>query len=141
MASRIFSRRLQIFRQSSTAAPSLPSSSSILLQRRLRSAEADAIESNIDPPSAAAKPDQLSPLFTVFEDLIHGMIVQRCEPAWLPFVPGSSFWVPPRPQSGTFVRAVEKFSEVTHSLSDEETMALTTMRGWPSSAFFLHGKS
>uniref|UniRef100_A0A7N0T8Z1 Uncharacterized protein n=1 Tax=Kalanchoe fedtschenkoi TaxID=63787 RepID=A0A7N0T8Z1_KALFE len=135
MASRVF------FLRQSTAAPNASSSSSsILLQRRRHSAKAGSTEPSQDPPSAPAKPDQLSPVLTVFEDLIHGMIVRRCQPAWLPFVPGSSFWVPPRPQSGTFAKAIEKLSQVTHSLSDDETMALTTMRGWPSSAFFLQGK-
>ncbi|CAM8923279.1 hypothetical protein QQ045_023253 [Rhodiola kirilowii] len=139
MASRILSRRLLPLLRRSTAAtsPSSASSSFVLLQRNYFSAKADSLEPNLDPPS---KPEQLSPMLAVFEDMIHGMIVQRCEPEWLPFVPGSSFWVPPRPKSGSFIKEIEKFSVVNCALSDEETMALTTMRGWPSSEFFVHGK-
>ena len=31
------------------------------------------------------------------DDLIHSIIVQKSTPDWLPFILGSSFWVPPRP--------------------------------------------
>ncbi|KAK4601961.1 hypothetical protein RGQ29_011164 [Quercus rubra] len=64
------------------------------------------------------------------DDLIHGIIVQKSTPDWLPFVPGSSFWVPPRPN---FLDLVTKLSHhPPHSLS------FSTSRGWPcSSTFFL----
>jgi hypothetical protein len=29
------------------------------------------------------------------EEAIHGVMVRRAAPDWLPFVPGGSFWVPP----------------------------------------------
>ena len=71
------------------------------------------------------------------DDLIHGIIVQKSTPDWLPFVPGSSFWVPPRPN---FLDLVTKLSHhPPHSLS------FSTSRGWPcSSTFFLlnhHGNA
>ncbi|KAF8758050.1 hypothetical protein HU200_010788 [Digitaria exilis] len=32
------------------------------------------------------------------EDAIHGVLVRRAAPDWLPFVPGASYWVPPIPR-------------------------------------------
>ncbi|THU57140.1 hypothetical protein C4D60_Mb03t00380 [Musa balbisiana] len=29
------------------------------------------------------------------EDVIHAIVVRRSAPCWLPFLPGSSYWVPP----------------------------------------------
>nr|GLL35048.1 hypothetical protein DM860_009174 [Ipomoea trifida] len=68
------------------------------------------------------------------EDAIHRIIVRRSAPDWLPFVPGASYWVPPRRGSYGIADLVHKLS---NSLSEEEVMALTTDRGWPSSSFFV----
>nr|GMD32224.1 Nuclear-interacting partner of ALK like [Ipomoea batatas] len=70
------------------------------------------------------------------EDAIHRIIVRRSAPDWLPFVPGASYWVPPRRGSYGIADLVHKLS---NSLSEEEVMALTTDRGWPSSSFFVDG--
>ncbi|KAI7985673.1 hypothetical protein LOK49_LG14G02296 [Camellia lanceoleosa] len=68
------------------------------------------------------------------EDAIHRIIVKRSAPDWLPFVPGSSYWVPPQRRTYGIADLVDKLA---NSLTEEEVMSLTTARGWPSSAFFL----
>ncbi|KAJ6828863.1 uncharacterized protein M6B38_361620 [Iris pallida] len=77
------------------------------------------------------------------EDAIQAIIVRRSRPAWLPFIPGSSYWVPPRGKRAMGV--VELIGRASSSrspppLSEEEVMSLTSFRGWPSSKFFLDSK-
>ncbi|KAK1418360.1 hypothetical protein QVD17_27503 [Tagetes erecta] len=75
------------------------------------------------------------------EDAIHSIIVRQSAPDWLPFVPGSSYWVPPRRHrrdSQGIVSLLRKFSK---PLTDEESMAVSSSRGWPSSAYFIEGTS
>ncbi|CAA0829535.1 Unknown protein [Striga hermonthica] len=61
------------------------------------------------------------------EDYIHSIIVQRSRPDWLPFVPRSSFWVPPRPSS----------YGVSNAPTVKENLSTVSMQGWPSSDFYL----
>ncbi|KAJ4963517.1 hypothetical protein NE237_023456 [Protea cynaroides] len=72
------------------------------------------------------------------EEAIHGIIVRRSAPDWLPFVPGSSYWVPPRRRPSGFLDLVGKLA---NPLTEEELLSLTTVRGWPSSAYFVEGAS
>ncbi|XP_023765463.1 uncharacterized protein LOC111913972 [Lactuca sativa] len=75
------------------------------------------------------------------EDAIHSIIVRQSAPDWLPFVPGSSYWVPPRrhrPDSHGIISVLRKFSK---PLTDEESMSISSSRGWPSSAYFIEGTS
>ncbi|KAI3772133.1 hypothetical protein L6452_03308 [Arctium lappa] len=75
------------------------------------------------------------------EDVIHNIIVRQSTPDWLPFIPGSSYWVPPRrhrPESHGIVEVLAKF---TNPLTEDESMSLNSSRGWPSSAYFLEGTS
>ncbi|XP_062077419.1 uncharacterized protein LOC133782211 [Humulus lupulus] len=62
------------------------------------------------------------------DDIVHRIIVQRATPDWLPFLPGSSFWVPPRRDPFKFSDLVDK---LTDRLSDEESLSLSSDRGWP----------
>lgn len=71
------------------------------------------------------------------EDAIRAIIVRRSAPDWLPFIPGSSYWVPPRRRH---CGVVELVSRLTNPMTDEEMMSFTTARGWPSSAYFVEGK-
>ncbi|VFQ83704.1 unnamed protein product [Cuscuta campestris] len=71
------------------------------------------------------------------EDAIHRIIVLKSAPDWLPFVPGASYWVPPRRGSYGIAKIVHKLS---NSLSEEEVMSLTSDRGWPSSSFYVDEK-
>ncbi|XP_043714293.1 uncharacterized protein LOC122662655 [Telopea speciosissima] len=72
------------------------------------------------------------------EDAIHGIIVRRSAPDWLPFIPGSSYWVPPRRRPSGLLELVGKLA---NPLTEEESLALTTVRGWPSSQYFVEGES
>ncbi|KAI7747079.1 hypothetical protein M8C21_002515 [Ambrosia artemisiifolia] len=75
------------------------------------------------------------------EDVIHNIIIRQSAPDWLPFVPGSSYWVPPhrhRPQSHELF---EVLKSLTNPLTDEESMSVRSSRGWPSSAYFIEGTS
>ncbi|CAA6670361.1 unnamed protein product [Spirodela intermedia] len=70
------------------------------------------------------------------EDVIHGILVRRSAPDWLPFVPGSSYWVPPRIRSYKLVEVLEK---VSSPMTEEEVMSLTTAWGWPCSSHLVGG--
>ncbi|MFS7942607.1 hypothetical protein Hanom_Chr06g00490341 [Helianthus anomalus] len=50
------------------------------------------------------------------EDAINNIIVRQSTPDWLPFVPGSSYWV-------------------VNPSTDDEAMAVGLSRGWPSAYF------
>ncbi|MQL85912.1 hypothetical protein Taro_018432 [Colocasia esculenta] len=62
------------------------------------------------------------------ESVIHGILERQAAPDWLPFVPGASYWVPPRRRSEGLAELLGRMSD---PMSDEEVMSLTTMRGWP----------
>lgn len=72
------------------------------------------------------------------EDAIHHIIVKRSTPDWLPFVPGASYWVPPKRRNFGIAEIVHKLA-VANALSQEEVMSLTTAFGWPSSDFYIQG--
>eukprot|EP01018_Ginkgo_biloba_P003479 Gb_25277 [translate_table: standard] len=79
-------------------------------------------------------------VFTVnrLEEAIRGMVVRRSAPRWLPFLPGSSYWVPPPDNPGRMVDIGDRLSD---PLTEEEVLSLTTARGWPSSAYYIQGAS
>ncbi|CAL0320314.1 unnamed protein product [Lupinus luteus] len=66
----------------------------------------------------------------LFDQLIQRILVKKSTPDWLPFVPGSSFWVPPRTSPSNVV-------DFVHTFSHEETLSLVTLQGCPSSKFFM----
>lgn len=70
------------------------------------------------------------------EDAVRAISVRRAAPDWLPFVPGSSYWFPPPRRAGGVVDVVKKLA---NPLTEEESMSLTTARGWPSSSYFVEG--
>ncbi|KAI3873117.1 hypothetical protein MKX03_031493 [Papaver bracteatum] len=72
------------------------------------------------------------------EDAIYGIIVRRSAPDWLPFSPGSSYWVPPKKRPQGFAELIGKLA---NPLSEDETLSLNTARGWPSTSFFIDGSS
>lgn len=72
------------------------------------------------------------------EDVIHGILARRAAPDWLPFIPGSSYWVPPRSKS---YRLVEVLGRAANPMTDEEVMSLTTAQGWPCAAHLLEDLS
>ncbi|XP_042422748.1 uncharacterized protein LOC122010322 isoform X2 [Zingiber officinale] len=72
------------------------------------------------------------------ENAVHAISVRRAAPDWLPFVPGSSYWVPAPRRVGGVADVVRKLA---NPLTKEETMSLTSIGRWPSSAYFVEGKS
>ncbi|XWS70993.1 hypothetical protein CRYUN_Cryun03dG0098500 [Craigia yunnanensis] len=69
------------------------------------------------------------------EEIIHTIIVQKSTPDWLPFLPGSSFWVP-LPRHGS-KRISDFIEQLTNQLTHDEYLSLTTGRGWPCVSFFV----
>ncbi|CAN6236178.1 unnamed protein product [Urochloa humidicola] len=77
------------------------------------------------------------------EDAIHGVLVRRAAPDWLPFVPGASYWVPPMPRPlgvADLLGATVHTARAAPAMTAEEAMSFTTVRGWPSAAYFVDGK-
>lgn len=77
----------------------------------------------------------------LFDDLIHRILVKKATPDWLPFVPGSSFWVPPRPTPSNVVHLVHKLTddERQSPFENDESPSISSLRGWPSSNYFIKG--
>lgn len=70
------------------------------------------------------------------EDAIHRIIVQRLAPDWLPFLPGSSYWVPPTRRQIDLLKCMGKLAG---EMSVENALALTAVHGWPSAPYFIQG--
>ncbi|KAK4773505.1 hypothetical protein SAY87_028524 [Trapa incisa] len=81
--------------------------------------------------------DSGDPLLRKLEDVIHHILVCRSEPDWLPFRPGSSYWVPPRSKSRGIAQLLGKLATGSPHLNADESMSTTTPRGWPSSSYFI----
>ncbi|WJX57683.1 dihydrolipoyl dehydrogenase [Trifolium repens] len=79
----------------------------------------------------------------LFDELIQRSLVKKSTPDWLPFVPGSSFWVPPRPTHSNVVHLVHKITGAENRLpfSNDESLSLSSVRGWPSSNYFIKGEN
>ncbi|XP_015895262.1 uncharacterized protein LOC107429094 isoform X1 [Ziziphus jujuba] len=110
--------------------------------RSTLSGEAQLIEVDLDPASSSSSSSSSASdgesealMIRKLDDVVQRIIVQKSTPDWLPFIPGSSFWVPPRRNSVKFVDLVGKLAD---RLSEEETLSLATDRGWPCSDFFIH---
>ncbi|CAL4997658.1 unnamed protein product [Urochloa decumbens] len=111
------------------------------------------------PRSSGSSPSVEATGIRRLEDAIHGVLVRRATPDWLPFIPGRSFWVPPlrRPQGvaelvsriaaaggtvgvpGAEGAAVEVV-EIDAPMTEEEALSFSTARGWPSASYFVDGK-
>ncbi|KAK6126558.1 hypothetical protein DH2020_039701 [Rehmannia glutinosa] len=115
-----------------------------------------ASSSQTDSPEAAAEVITLG--IKKLEDAIHSIVVRRSAPDWLPFLPGYSYWVPPRASAmrgvqhpvGSMIDVIGKLSASgvkrnrglqLDLLSEDENMAFTSARGWPASAFYIEGTS
>lgn len=139
---RFLSQTLTLTRTSSSSSSSSSAYSSIsprMLTYRHRSnqsGKAQLIEVDLD--SSSSSNDDVEVLgIRKLEDVIHNIIVKRSAPDWLPFMPGSSYWVPPRPSRPHGV--VEILGRLTNPLTNEESLSLSTVRGWPSSSYFIQG--
>jgi hypothetical protein len=115
--------------------------------------EIDLSEESASSSGAAEEPMGMRRL----NDAIHGVIVRRAAPEWLPFVPGGSYWVPQmrRPLGvsdlvGTVAysasgavdtSAMARAAVDRATLTKDEAMCFTTPRGWPSEAYFVEGEA
>ncbi|CAL5049113.1 unnamed protein product [Urochloa decumbens] len=114
---------------------------------RRRAAEvfdADAAGPSNTPADAAAMARRL-------EEAIDGAMVRMAEPAWAPFRPGTSYFVPPRPagaglgilalvghaHGGGFVESPAPRRELS---GDEARAVAAASRGYPCSSYFIDGQ-
>lgn len=65
--------------------------------------------------------------------------MRRAAPDWLPFLPGSSYWVPPPRSASGSLGIAHLVEKLANPLSDEESLSTSTVRGWPSSDYFVEG--
>jgi hypothetical protein len=93
------------------------------------------------------------------EEAIHGVMVRRATPDWLPFVPGGSFWVPPVRRPHGVAELMGRISaargadgvvggsgavevvELDAPMTQEEALSFSTARGWPSASYFVDGEA
>uniref|UniRef100_J3M168 Uncharacterized protein n=1 Tax=Oryza brachyantha TaxID=4533 RepID=J3M168_ORYBR len=77
------------------------------------------------------------------QDAIHRVLVRRAAPEWLPLVPGGSHWVPEMRRGVASLVGTAVHSAMgawnAEPMTEEEMMCLTTIRGWPSAAYFVDG--
>lgn len=109
----------------------------LYLHHRHRSSKPQLIEINLSSPSLQSdggngSEDEEGFFIKKLEEILHRVMLQKSTPDWLPFRPGSSFWVPPILSVNDLIH---KFAGC--NLSDEETLSLTTCRGWPSASYFI----
>ncbi|KAG8638182.1 uncharacterized protein LOC110599633 isoform X2 [Manihot esculenta] len=69
------------------------------------------------------------PLLRKLEDAIHRILVRRAAPDWLPFLPGSSYWVPPPRSTAGSLGIAQLVEKLANPLTDEESLSMTTLRG------------
>ncbi|KAF8103484.1 hypothetical protein N665_0188s0419 [Sinapis alba] len=87
--------------------------------------------------AASQSQSQSDPLSQKLEDAVHRIMVRRAAPDWLPFLPGASYWVPPRrSQTHGIAKLVEKLA---NPIGDEESISISSGRGWPSSDYYIKG--
>lgn len=100
--------------------------------RSNRSGKAQLIEINLESESGDVEVMGIRRL----EDAIHRIIAQRLAPDWLPFIPGSSYWVPPSRRQFDLLKCMGKLAR---EMSVEDALAVTAVRGWPSPSYFIQG--
>ncbi|KAF8025316.1 hypothetical protein BT93_F2224 [Corymbia citriodora subsp. variegata] len=123
--------------------PSLALSRTSSPSSRLIALRAHSSHSSSPSPDVGAGADSSDPLLRKLEDVIHHLIVRRSEPDWLPFRPGSSYWVPPRSKSRGIAQLIGKLASSSSPHGDpllsSTAAAAASPHGWPSSSFFIHG--
>ncbi|XP_008798089.1 uncharacterized protein LOC103713092 [Phoenix dactylifera] len=121
---------------SAARSPLLPLSAACFVSLRARSHRAERDLEAAEPSEGEVEIEVIG--VRRFEDAIHSIIIRRSAPDWLPFIPGASYWVPPRKQAHRVAELIEKLS---NPWTEEETLSFMTNRGWPSSSHFLEGTS
>ncbi|KGN65481.1 uncharacterized protein LOC101223203 [Cucumis sativus] len=100
--------------------------------RSTRSGKVKFIEVDLESSSYGADSEILA--IRKLDDFVQRIIVERSTPDWLPFVPGSSFWVPPRRNKPR--RVVDLFDKLVEPIAKEDSPSLANARGWPCLDFF-----
>ncbi|CAN8271124.1 unnamed protein product [Cochlearia groenlandica] len=116
--------------------PSSPPQNLFCFIRRLYSSKPQRIEINHDSstsPSSKAEAATLKKL----NEYVRRIIVHNSTPDWLPFAPGSSFWVPPHKQ--TAAKIADLVEKVTNPLTEEESLSVSSPFGLrlPCSSFYI----
>ncbi|XP_010541118.1 PREDICTED: uncharacterized protein LOC104814655 [Tarenaya hassleriana] len=112
-----------------------PAPASEAFFRRRFSSEPQFVEIDLDSSSSSSQAEARAEFIKELNDMVRRLIVHKSTPDWLPFIPGSSFWVPPsRKTTSEIVDLVDK---VTNRLSEEESLSVMSLRGWPRSSFFI----
>ncbi|XP_030535717.1 uncharacterized protein LOC115744602 [Rhodamnia argentea] len=106
------------------------------LESTLSSASSSSSSSSSSSASSSSASDEEGEVLGLrgLEEAIHSIIVQKSTPDWIPFVPGSSFWVPPRRRPVNVVDLVGKLARPL-TFEEEENLSFATVRGWPSFEF------
>ncbi|KAL9685816.1 hypothetical protein QQ045_023270 [Rhodiola kirilowii] len=112
----------------------LPNQILLSLNHRHTFAEGTVIEIDLETSSDTKESGPVR--IVKLADLMHTIIAQRSAPSWLPFIPGSSYWVPPKPTPKNVANLLNKCA-FGPTLSPEEALSLTSVRGWPSSFHLL----
>ncbi|CAI0463204.1 unnamed protein product, partial [Linum tenue] len=63
------------------------------------------------------------------EDTIHHIIVRRAAPDCLPFLPGTSYWVPPHRYDVGCLGIAQLVEKLANPLTEEESRSVTSVRG------------
>ncbi|KAL1218382.1 hypothetical protein V5N11_028090 [Cardamine amara subsp. amara] len=124
---RFFLRRINEPAMTSAAPPNI-----VCFSRRF-SSKPQLIEIDLD--SASSKTEAEAAILKKLNEFVRRIIVHNSTPDWLPFAPGSSFWVPPHQLTAT--KIANLVDKVTNPLTEEETLSLSSPFGWPCSSFFI----
>ncbi|XP_019057506.1 PREDICTED: uncharacterized protein LOC104808102 [Tarenaya hassleriana] len=134
---RLLSPSLSLSRIRFAAASSLVPSSLFVTVRSQSSDRRANHGGDLHEVDTAASQSQADPLIQKLEDAVHRIIVRRSAPDWLPFVPGSSYWVPPPRSQGHGI--AQLVAKLANPMTDDEYLSTTSSRGWPSSDYFIKG--
>ncbi|KAG2302963.1 hypothetical protein Bca4012_061319 [Brassica carinata] len=115
-----------------TTAPNL-----VCFSRRPYSAKPHVIEIDLESSSSSAtsRAEAEAAVLKKLNEFVRRIVVQNSTPDWLPFAPGSSFWVPPH--QNTAVKIANLVDRVTNPLTEEEAFSLFSPSGSPASSFFI----
>ncbi|KAL8136947.1 hypothetical protein V2J09_002948 [Rumex salicifolius] len=67
---------------------------------------------------AESEPEPERSSLQKLEDAVHRVVVRKSQPDWLPFRPGSSYWVPPKSQSRGFAHVMTNLANSVASAAD-----------------------
>lgn len=119
---------LRRFNEPATSPPNI-----VCFSRRPYSSEPHVIEIDLD--SSSSKAEAEAAVLKNLNEFVRGIFVENLTPDWLPFAPGSSFWVPPHQNTAVKIASLV-VDKVTDPLTEEEAFSLFSPYGSPCSSFF-----